>query len=95
MVTLLWQKDSHIQRFAGFSENYFYKKKSEIRAKSVGSDAIIALNFSKGLIRLYWLFHVGFAEIRFFKWCDEANQSKFLGFALAILKGFSEGLPLQ
>ena len=31
-------------------------------------------------IRLHWLFHVGFGEIRFFKWHDVANQFKFLVF---------------
>ena len=31
-------------------------------------------------IKLYWLFHVSFGEIRFLKWHDVYNQFKFLVF---------------
>ena len=56
-----------MSRFTGFSEKYlfFLKKRSEIWAKSMGSDAI-ALNFSKELDSTDCnVFHVGFGEIRF------------------------------
>ena len=41
-------------------------------------------------IRLHWLFHMGFGEIRFLKWHDVINSNSWF---LAILKEFS-GLPL-
>ena len=41
-------------------------------------------------IRLHWLFHVGFGEIRFFKWHDVINSNSGL---LANIKEFS-GLAL-
>ena len=56
----------------------------------MGSHAI-ALNFSKKLDSIDWLFHTGFEEIRFLKWRDAFNSDSWF---LAILKGFSEGLPL-
>ena len=42
-------------------------------------------------IKLHWLFHAGFGEIRFLKWRDVINSNSWF---LAILKRFSEGLPL-
>ena len=36
----------------------------------------IALNFLKK-IRLYWIFHVGFVEIRFLKWHDLINSNSW------------------
>ena len=53
-------------------------------------DDAIRFKFLEG-IRLHWLFHVGFGEIRFLKWRDVINSSSWF---LAILKGFSKGLPL-
>ena len=41
-------------------------------------------------IRLHWLFHVSFAEIRFLKLHDVTNSNSWF---LAILKEFS-GMPL-
>ena len=38
-------------------------------------------------IRLYWLFHVGFGEIKFLKWCDVINSNSWF---LAILKDFQK-----
>ena len=37
-------------------------------------------------IRLHWLFHAGFREIRFLKWCGVINSNSWF---LATLKGFS------
>ena len=54
----------------------------------MGSDAI-PLNFSKKLDSTD--FHAGFGEIRFLKWRDVINSNSCF---LAILNGFSEGLPL-
>ena len=56
----------------------------------MGSDAV-ALNFLLEGIRLHWLFHASFEEIRFLKWRDVINSNSWF---LAILKEFSEGLPL-
>ena len=55
----------------------------------MGSDAT-ALNFFKELEK-FWLFHVGFGEIRPLKWSDVINSNSWFW---AILQGFSEGLPL-
>ena len=43
-------------------------------------------------IRLHWLFHAGFGEIRLLKWYDVIISNSWF---LAISKGFSEGLILQ
>ena len=56
----------------------------------MGSDAII-LNFSNELDSTDWLFHAGFGEIKFLMWRDVINSNSWF---LAILKVFSEGLPL-
>ena len=42
-------------------------------------------------IRLQWLFHAGFGEMKFLKLRDVINSNSWF---LAMLKGFSEGLPL-
>ena len=55
----------------------------------MGSDAS-CFKFLEG-IRLHWMFHAGFWEIRFLKWRDVINSNSWF---LAIFKGFSEGLPL-
>ena len=43
-------------------------------------------------IRLHWLFYAGFGEIKFSEWRDVYIQ--FNSWFWAIIKGFSEGLPL-
>ena len=71
------------RRFAGFSEKSFFKKnKSEIWAKY----GLWCYHF-KFLeeIRLHWLFHRGFGEIRFLKWHDVINSNYWF---LAILRVF-------
>ena len=77
-----------MSRLAGLSDKSFFKKKSEIWAKY--GQWCYGFNFVKG-IRLHWLFHKGFGEIRFWKWLDVIISNSWF---LEILKGFSEGLPL-
>ena len=45
----------------------------------MGQNFKFFLKFLEG-IKLHWLFHVGFREIKFSKWRDVCNQSKFLVF---------------
>ena len=79
-------KKNPMSRVTRFSEkSFFKKKKSEIWAKRMGSDAI-ALNFSNELTRLHWMSHASFGETRFLKWCDVINSNSWF---LIILKGFS------
>ena len=66
---------------------YFFLKKSEIWAKY--GQWCYRFKFLEE-IRLHWLFHVGFGEIRFLKWHDVINSNSWF---LAMLKNFS-GLPL-
>ena len=75
-----------MSRFTGFSEKSFLKKIWNIAQQSVGSDAPSLYKFLKG-IRLHWLFHAGFGEIRFLKWRDVTNSNSWF---LAILNGFSD-----
>ena len=78
-----------LSTFTGFSEkSFFLKKKKEIWTKY--GQWRYRFKFLKG-IRLYWLFHVDFGEIRFLKWCDVINSNSCF---LTILNGFSEGLLL-
>ena len=71
-----------------FLRNLFFlkKKKSEIWEKY--GQWCYCFKFLE--IRLHWLLHVDFGEIRFLKWRDVINSnSRFWA-----IKGFSEGLPL-
>ena len=74
-----------------FSEKSFFKKSLRYESKYAMGSHAIALNFSKKSDSTDWLFHTGFEEIRFLKWRDVINSDSCF---LAILKGFSEGLPL-
>ena len=67
-----------MSRFTGFSEKSFLKK-SEIWANY--GKWCYRFKFLEG-IRLHWLFHAGFGEIRFLKWRDviNSNSSLFLLF---------------
>ena len=77
-----------MSRFTGFSEKSFLKKIWNMGEVAMGCDAMAV--FLEG-IRLHWLFHAGFGEIRFLKWRDVVSSNSWF---LAVLKGFSEGLPL-
>ena len=72
-----------MSKFTGFSE----KERSEIWAKY--RQWCYRFEFLEE-IRLHWLFHVSFGEIRFLKWHGVINSNSWL---LAILKEFSS-LPL-
>ena len=60
-----------MSRFTEFAEKYLKKnKKTKLKYTvgkgPIGSD-VIALNFFQE-VKLHWLFHVGFGEIRLLKW---------------------------
>ena len=61
---------------------FLKKKKSEIWGKY--GQLMISLYFLDR-IGLHWLFHVGFREITFLKWCNVTNSNSWF---LAILNGF-------
>ena len=84
-----WELDSHIQVYWIFWEIILLKNRSnEIWAKY--GQWWYRFKFLEE-IRLRWLFYVGFGEIRFLEWSDSINSNFWL---LAMLKVFSEGLPL-
>ena len=82
--------NSHVQVYWIFWEIFFFFNKNLKNGQSIGSDAI-ALNFSKELDSTDSTDHADFGEIRFLKWNDVINLNSWF---LAILKGFSECLPL-
>ena len=72
-----------------FLRNLFFLKKNLKYGWSSMGNGCYRFKFLEE-IRLHWLFHVGFGEIRFLKWHDVINSNSWF---LAILKEFS-GLPL-
>ena len=74
-----------MSRFTGFSETSLFLKKSEIWEKIMGPVKYYRFKFLEG-IRLHWLYHTNFGEIRFLKWFDAINSNSWF---LAILKGFN------
>ena len=56
-----------MSRFTGFSEKYFFEKKNLKHEQSMGTGQWCYRCKFLEEIRLHWLFHVGFGEIRFLK----------------------------
>ena len=78
-----------MSRFTGFSEKSLsFLKKSETWAKY--GQWCYRFKFLEE-IRLHWLFHMGFEEIRLLKWHDVINSNSWL-LAILKIKEFS-GLP--
>ena len=78
IVRILQQKDSHVQVCWIFWEIFFFFQIWIMGEECGHCPWCYCFKFLEG-IRLHWLFHAGFEDIRFLKWCDVTVQ--ILGFS--------------